>query len=494
MAIIEYAIEDVEEVLADAVKLRMAQGSLLHLTQQTFPIKFETNWHHIVTCNEIDQWLEAEIPYHLMINMPRRHSKSEICSRHLPAYIFGRWPDKHIIAASYGAQLIEGMSRETQKIMTTPEYRRIFPETTISSKGKKWDQNAIRRADEFTIQGRRGHYICAGVGGPLTGHGADIGIIDDPIKGRAEAESKTTREACIEWYKSVFRTGLEQGGRMLMLMTRWHVDDLQGYCMRKMLEDENADQWRVISFPAIYEDGAEFTHPKDPREEGDALWPWKKDVQGWAQIKLAMGKYNWSSMCQQQPSLPGGNKIKRHWLNRIHRVDLPVNIQWVRFWDLAVTAKTKADYTASGKMGMDENGNIYIDHIYHDQVEWPEAQKTIKSYAVQEGVPVGITTTGMQKGFFQALLKEPELLNIPLYGYNEVKDKYTRAIPWIARAEAGKLFFIEGPGVDNCIDELVVFTGQNDTHDDQVDWISGAYQMFVGAVDSGLEVLGEYEY
>lgn len=476
-----------------SVDVELARRQLLPFTQLTFPTGFETNWHHELICKEIDQWLVADPVYHLAINLPRRHSKSEICSRHLPAFILGRWPDKHIIAASYGAQLIEGMSRQTQQIMDSPAYGEIFPETTLPRKGQRWDESAIKRADEFTVQGRRGHYVCAGVGGPLTGHGADFGIIDDPIKGRAEAESKTVRESCIEWYKSVFRSGLEKGGRMLMLMTRWHIDDLEGWCLKQMKIEPGGDNWKVISFPAVYEE-REDAHPEDPREPGQSLWPWKKDEGELAQMRAVLDEYNWSSMWQQRPSPPGGNKIKRHWLQRIHRRELPLNMQWVRFWDLAVTAKTRADYTASVKMGMDENGNIYIDHLARDQVEWPDAQKMIKSFGVQEQIPFGITTTGMQKGFFQALLKEPELRDIPIYGYKEVKDKYTRAIPWIARAEAGKFFIVDGPGVDDYIDELIEFTGMDDTHDDQVDATSGAYQMFVSAVDAELQVLGEYQY
>jgi predicted phage terminase large subunit-like protein len=490
-----YTIEEVDAALERKLRdidIRMARQDLLAFTQYTFPTGFETNWHHEIMCREIDDWLVAEEPYNLALNLPRRHSKSEICSRHLPAYIFGRWPDKHIIAASYGASLIEGMSRECQKIMSSPEYAVVFPGTLIPTKGKRWDESAVRRADEFTIQGRRGHYVCAGVDGPLIGHGGHIGLIDDPIKNRPEAESKTTREKCVEWYRSTFRTSMEQGGRILMLTTRWHTDDLEGYVIKQMRDNPGGDHWKIISFPAIFEEG-EFTHPDDPRKEGEALWPWKKTAEELNQIRIEGGSYNWASMWQQRPSPPGGNKIKRHWLQRIHRRDLPLNMQWVRFWDLAVTANTRADYTASGMMAIDENGNVYIDHLVREQVEWPDAQKMIKAHAVQEAVPMGITTTGMQKGFFQALLKEPEMLDVAVYGYNEVKDKYTRAIPWIARAEAGKFFIVEGPGVDTYIDELVEFTGKDDTHDDQVDWTSGAYQMFVGAVDAGVEIIGEYQ-
>ena len=497
MATVDYALDDVKDALRHALEIRMAQGSLLHFTQYTHH-DFRPSWHHKITAREIDEWLVAKKAYNLLLTMPPRHGKSEFCSVRLPPYIFGRWPDAQILAASYGAEFIQGLSIKAKQTIISPEYGDIFPETTIASKGKRSDELAMSKADEWTIQGRRGHYFCAGIGGGFTGRGGEVGsnrafgIVDDPVRNREDAESLTKREKQIEWWKSVFRTRFREP-RILMLLTRWHTGDLAGWNIQNMENNAGADQWKVVNFPALFE-RTEFTHPEDKRSEGEALWPEFLNREQLEQMRANMDGYTWNSLYQQRPSPPGGNKIKRHWLQRIHRRDKPLNLQKVRFWDLAVTANTKADYTASGEMGLDEHGNIYIDYLCHEQVEWPAAQKMIKAYAVQEGIPVGITTTGMQKGFFQALLKEPELLNIAMYGYNEVKDKYSRAIPWIARAEAGKFYIINGPGVDNLVDELIVFTGKDDTHDDQVDWISGAYQMFVSSVDTDLQIVGEYQY
>ena len=471
---------------------RKAGGSLLEFTKATFPTGFRQNWHHEIMCREIDEWLVAETPYNLALNLPRRHSKSEICSRHLPAYIFGRWPDKHIIAASYGAGLIEGMSRECQKIMTSPEYGDIFPETTISAKGKAWDENAIRRAEEFTIMGRRGHYVCAGVDGPLIGHGGHVGLIDDPIKNRAEAESKSKREGCIEWYRSTFRTSMEQGGRILMLTTRWHVHDLEGHCIRQMEDTEGGDYWKVISFPAIFEDGP-YIHPDDPRKPGEALWPWKKSEKELEALRIEGGQYNWASMWQQTPTPAGGNVIKRPWLQIIERVDVPVDLTWVRFWDLAVTEKTKADHTSSGQMAIDENGNIYVRHFINEQQEWPVIRKMMIQQALSEQVAVGVETGSTQKGFFQDLLTIEELRDIPIYGYAPDKSKLLRAQPWIARAQAGKFHVVRGPGVDSYIDELIEFTGMGDEQDNQVDWTSGAYHMFAQDTEVEVDIIGDYE-
>lgn len=453
---------------------------------------YRVNWHHRLLCLEIDRWLVASPPYNLLLSMPPQHGKSEVCSRYLPAYIFGKNPDADIIASSYAADLIEGMSRDAQRIIDTPEYHDLFPQTTIVRRGNVADETAIRRAEEWTIQRRRGHYRCAGVGGGLTGHPAQYGIIDDPVKGRKEAESSTVREATLEWYYTVFRTRLHGGGRILMLMTRWHVDDLAGQVLRKAKDDPKADRWKHIIFPAIYEK-SEFTHPNDPRAEGQALWPEFQNEQHFDATRATVGSYNWYGLYQQQPTPPGGNVIKRPWLQIIEPHQVPVDMEWVRFWDLAVSEKTKADYTASGQMAIDRDGRIYVRHFIHEQVEWPEAKRMIVQQSRSDGVPVGIESGGVQKAFFQSLLTDQDLRSVPLYGITPDKSKLLRAQPWIARAEAGKFFVVRGPGVDSYVDELVEFTGMDDTHDDQVDWTSGAYKMLCGDTEAVVEDLGDYE-
>ena len=471
---------------------RKASSSLLEFTKYTFGDGYNINWHHVLICQEIENWINSPEPYNLMIRVPPRHGKSEICSRHLPPYLFGKFPDAQILAASYAASLAKDMSSDAQKVMVHETYRNVFPETSLVTKGMKFDENAIRRAEEFTIQGKRGHYLCAGVDGGFTGHGADFGIIDDPVKGRKEAESKTIRESTVEWYKSDFRSRLENGGRILLLMTPWHIDDLGGWIIKKLKDDPLFDNWKIISFPALFEQ-SEFTHPGDLRKEGEPLWPWKFDLKALAALQSTIGSYSWNGLYQLRPSPPGGALIKRYWLNIISRTELPLNLEWVRGWDLAVSKKTSADYTASGQMAVDLDGNIYVRDFFREQLEWPTIRRVFVKKAREEQVPISFETSGTQKGFFDDLISLPELRDIPIYGNSPDKDKMTRALPWIARAEAGKFFIVDGPGVDKYIDELVEFTGVDDTHDDQVDWTSGAYQMLAGDTEPELEVIGQYE-
>lgn len=277
-----------------------------------------------------------------------------------------------------------------------------------------------------------------------------------------------------------------------MLLTRWHVHDLAGHVLSRMKNNPKADKWKYMIFPAIFEE-SEYTHPEDPRKPGDALWPTFQDEEYFEQTRASIPDYDWYSIYQQQPRLPGGNVIKRPWLQIIDKAAVPVDLTWVRFWDLAVTEKTKADHTSSGQMAIDENGNIYVRHFINEQQEWPVIRKMMIQQALSEQVAVGVETGSTQKGFFQDLLTIEELRDIPIYGYAPDKSKLLRAQPWIARAQAGKFHVVRGPGVDNYIDELIEFTGMGDEQDNQVDWTSGAYHMFAQDTEVEVDIIGDYE-
>ncbi len=467
------AIQNAERIL----RIKLARSGLLPYIRYVFPGEFIVNKHHVILCQEIDDWITSETPYNLMAFMPPRHGKSQICSIMTPGYIFGRNPDAQISAASYGADLIQTMSREAQKVMASEKYAAVFPHTKLVMKGNRTDENAIRREEEFTIQHHRGHYRCAGIGGGLTGHGADYGIIDDPIKDRREAESATVRETCWDWYRSVFRTRLQKHGRVLLLMTRWHMDDLAGRLIQKMKDDPKADYWKIISFPGLFEQD-ENTHPLDHRQPGEALWPWLKNEGDLLQIKATLGSYDWESLYQQHPKPPGGAVLQRSWLKMIEPDAVPPGLTWVRAWDLAVSKKETADYTASGQMAIDTLGNVYVRRFVRQRMTWPETRREI--IGVAHGEPdcvVGLGGPGLAEGFIQDLQAEPQLQMTAVVEYPEDKDKLTRALPWVARAEAGKFFVVRGAGTDAYIEELIDFTGMDDPHDDQVDWTSGAYRM-----------------
>lgn len=429
-------------------------------------------------------------PYNLMLFMPPRHSKSEICARRLPGFIYGHNPDAQIIFTTYGMDLSGDMSRDVQGIMLSESYHELFPYSPLKHVGYKCNDTAIKQAKGFTIVGKRGKYRATGVGGGITGTGADYAIIDDPHKNRKEAESKTVRDGIKAWYRSTLRTRLEKGGRILLLQTRWHIDDLAGWLIKEAQNNPDGDKWKIVSLPAVYEN-TEFTHPKDPRSEGEALWPNKYNADALNKIKVG-GSYDWNALYQQRPESPTGARIKREWLKVIEAA--PDNLQWVRYWDLAVTKKTTADYTASGQMAIDIDGNIYVRKLVHEQQEWPTSKRMITLIARQECVSVGIESVATQKGFVDDLIADPMLREIDIRGYGVDSEKLVRALPWIGRAEQGKFFIIRGKGADEYIEELVEFTGHEDAHDDQVDWTSGAYKMLAEYVEPEMIVAGDYAF
>ncbi len=243
--------------------------------------------------SEIAEKLEAvergEID-RLMIFMPPRHGKSELASRRFPAWYMGRNPQKQIIAASYNSDLASDFGREVRNIIRTHEFSRLFN---------------VKLAEDSRAAGRwntdaGGAYVAAGVGTAVTGRGAHILLIDDPVKDREEAESELRRDTIWNWYTSTAYTRLMPGGAVILIQTRWHEDDLGG----RLLEAENngGDQWVKVNLPALH--------------DGKALWPERYDVDALKRIKAAIGPRDFEALYQQNPTPDDGTFFLRDWFKR----------------------------------------------------------------------------------------------------------------------------------------------------------------------------------
>ena len=240
---------------------------------------------------------------------------SELVSRRLPAWIFGKNPNVGIMATSYAASLVEDMNIDVQRIMDSEAYKEVFPEVSLSSRNSRNSlvgSTASRNRGNFEIVGHKGYYKCAGVGGSITGKRFFYGIIDDPLRGRQDAESVTIRNTTYNWYVNDFYTRrLNQDARILITLTRWHADDLAGRLLSLAASNPKAEQWTVLKFPMVAEDPLE---PGDPRQIGECLWPWRygslEDIEA---TKISAGTYTWSSLYQQRPSPPGGTIFNRGW-------------------------------------------------------------------------------------------------------------------------------------------------------------------------------------
>lgn len=208
---------------ARLMHVRLARKKLSHFSTFIKP-DYRVNWHHHVMCRYLDEFAKGTIK-RLMFFMPPRHGKSQLISRHFPSYMLGRNPNTNIIACSYTASLASAMNRDVQRIMDDEPYHKLFPDTQLSGKNIRTTAlgNWLRNSDAFEVVGKRGIYYCAGVGGGITGRGFDRGLIDDPVKSRAEAESETMREGVWDWYLNDFYTRrMNDEAGICITLTRWH--------------------------------------------------------------------------------------------------------------------------------------------------------------------------------------------------------------------------------------------------------------------------------
>jgi predicted phage terminase large subunit-like protein len=333
--------------------------------------------------------------------------------------------------------------------------------------GLVMSRDASNVQDWETSEG--GGVRAVGVGGGVTGMGANLIVIDDPVKSRKEADSGVYRDTAWDWYCEDLRTRLEPGGAIIVIMTRWHEDDLVG----RLLKDAKSggEQWTVINLPALAEEDDALG-----RKPGEALCPERYDVAALESLKRVL-KNAFFALFQQRPQPAEGSFFKRQWFDRVIEADaVPKNLEWVRYWDLAVSTKTGADNTASAAVALDKDGTLYIRDMICGQWEWPDAKKNIVATMLNEPkVRVGIEKALHGLAAVQELRRVREITHIAFAGIDVDGDKKSRAMAWQDRAEDGKVVLVQGPWINNFLIEVTAFP--SGAHDDQVDTISGGIAM-----------------
>lgn len=234
-----------------------------------------------------------------MLFMPPQNGKTEIVSRRGPAWILGRNPDAKFVSCSYAADYASGINRDVQRIISTTEYKELFPATTLNDKNIRTAAQGdyVRNSDLFEIVGHVGRYFCAGRGGGISGNPMTHGNIDDIIKGRQEADSAAIRKETWGWFSGEFFSRQGKNAKLLITATRWCEEDLPGMLLKLAAEDPEAPQWTVVSFPAI---AVEPIAAYDPREPGEALWPDRYPLAHLKQVRT-LSEYDWSALYQQNP-------------------------------------------------------------------------------------------------------------------------------------------------------------------------------------------------
>lgn len=337
------------------------QNLVRAFAQQDLSVYAVTMWPqyqiapHIQMLVDTLQRVESGELKRVIIAMPPRHSKSETVSKVFPAWYLGRHPNHFVIAISYGEDLATDFGRAVRNYISSPQHREIFPECRLAD-----DSTSVHRFHTT----RRGVYYAVGRGGPITGRGAHLIIIDDPLKDRVEANSDLVRQQMQDWYKTVVYTRLMKGGAVVVVSTRWHVDDLSGWLLR-----EHAKQgWFVLDLAARAE-------PDDAlgREQGAPLWPEFFDDKVLTEIEEQLGPEDWLAMYQQKPVVGGGYMFKREDL-RFYEQRKDQHKAYNRYIlvDSANSKKKGSDFTAFFVVGLAPDNNIYVLDMVRDRLNLKE--------------------------------------------------------------------------------------------------------------------------
>lgn len=400
----------------------------------------------------------------LIVNMPPRHGKSELISKYFPAWYLSLFPENRIILTSYEYSFASSWGRKTRDL--------IRQNNDISQVEIHPDNSAI---DNFSLL-NGGGMSCAGAGGPITGKGCDLLIIDDPIKNDAEAQSITYRNKLEEWFYSTAYTRLEPDGSIVLIMTRWHEDDLCGRILEK-----NTEKWEVIKLPA-------FSGTNCPlnRKKGEPLWKERFSWQSLNNIKNSIGSYWFSALYQQEPSPSGSGIFNGRYfkyfdenndfflLRNLELKSIPKsNCRIYVTVDLAVSISEKSDYTCAAVFAITNENDILLLDIIRKRIEGADHVGFIQLiYEKYRPLLIGIEAVQYQISLVQTLLNK----GLPVKRLRADKDKLSRALPIAAKIEGGKVYFRRNAYWLNEF-EKEILSFPNSQHDDQTDSFSYIVQL-----------------
>jgi predicted phage terminase large subunit-like protein len=429
--------------ISDESLIIAAQESLLAFTLLTHP-NYQINWHHRRFAHGLERVAKG-LCKRLAVFVPPRHGKTELCSLRFPAWCLGNSPNQNIIAGTYNSDFATENSRKVRDIVGMPVYKTIF-NASLSKSAKaagKW----------FTDKG--GYYYSTGIGGGLTGRGANILIIDDPHKDRAAAESEIKRKKVWEWFTSTAYTRLEKNGAIILVMTRWHEDDLAG----KLLSQSS--EWEVISLSALAERDEEF------RNVGEPLWPEKFDKNVLETTRELIGLQDWASLYQQRPVPLEGNIFKlEKWE---YYETLPQALLVFQSWDTAFKTGTENDFSVCTTWAICRDGYYLIDR-WKRKGDYPTVKNAVMSL-YDEFKPSAVLIEDAASG--QSIVQDLQKTRLPVHAIRADRDKVSRALAVTGLIAAGKVFLPSGKEwMRDFLDVLSFFP--NGKHDDDVDSLTQA--------------------
>ena len=463
--------EKQKEILAlveeyESVKEREdARDNFLSFVKLMWP-SFIHGRHHEIMAEAFEKVARGDLK-RLIINMPPRHTKSEFASYLFPAWFLGKYPEKKVIQTAHTAELSVGFGRKVRNLIQNEDFQNVFPGIELSTDSKaagRWNTN------------KRGDYFAIGVGGAVTGKGADILIIDDPHSEQEATMGDYNPEVynkVYEWYTSGPRQRLQPGGSIIIVQTRWSKKDITGRLLSAQAKDLMADQWEIVEFPAIM-------------PSGEPLWPefWKKDELLKVKASLSVGK--WNAQWQQNPTSEETAMVKRDWWQEWEEDDVPDLDYIIQSYDTAYSKKETADYSAITTWGVFRpyrNSEEHLILLDAKKGRWnfPEL-KTIAREEFEYWDPELMLIEAKASG--QPLADEMRLLNLPVATFAPGRRKGGGGLDKTARMhivspifESGKVWYPSGEKfADEVIEEVASFP--NGDHDDFCDSMTMALMRF----------------
>lgn len=395
----------------------------------------------------------------IMINMPPRHGKSEFISKYLPFWYLGNYPDNRIILASYGGEFASSWGKKVKEMIEM--YGNLIFGIGIDK--------SLRSSHNFKIKDHSGSMNCIGALGQITGKGADLMIIDDPVKNDAEANSSVYRDNIWQWFTTTAYTRLEPKGILIIVMTRWHEDDLCGRVIRKEGKRFKKN-WIHLELPAIADE-----KDRIGREKGESLWPERYSKEKLEDIRKTMGNYWFAALYQQRPAPQDGAVFNSKYFKYFDIMDGIYDLKESKVAagkcpiyaviDLAVTVNERSDYTVIMVFAVTPQSEILLLDLIRQRIEGAEHLNLVKHiYQKWRPISIGIESVQYQIALVQSARRE----GIPVKELKPDKDKLSRALAIAARMEAGLVYFKDGsPWLEDLERELLNFP--NSGHDDQVD-------------------------
>jgi len=437
--------------------IEKARDDFLTFVKRMWPV-FIAGRHHKKMADAFERVARGECK-RLIINMPPRHTKSEFASWLLPSWFLGKFPDKKVIQTSHTAELATGFGRKVRNLVDSDAFSEVFPGVSLQADSKaagRWNTNS------------QGEYFAIGVGGAVTGKGADILIIDDPHSEQEATLAETDPgiyDKVYEWYTSGPRQRLQPGGAIIVVMTRWSQRDLTGQVLKASAQ-RGGDDWEVIEFPAIL-------------PSGNPLWPEFWSLEEMLALKQELPAHKWNAQYQQAPTSREGAIVKAEWW-RVWEDDSPPSCSFlIQSWDTAFEKNNRADFSACTTWGVwtDPDGNdgkgqanlILLD-AFKDRMEFPELKKVaLEHYRAwnSESLPVSLIVEKKASG--APLIYELRAMGIPVQEYTPGKgqDKISRLNSVADIFASGRVWAPKTSWAESLIEEVAAFPAGE--HDDFVD-------------------------